>query len=89
MKASIADYGDVRGDLVLSGPLGDNTTFLVGGYYSTGHGIRNPGFSPEKGGQITANVRHDLDKGSILVFARYLNDHGQWLLPIPVVRDGD
>lgn len=89
VKASIADYGDVRGDLVLSGPLGDNTTFLVGGYYSTGHGIRNPGFSPEKGGQITANVRHDLDKGSILVFARYLNDHGQWLLPIPVVRDGD
>ena len=79
----------MRGDLVLSGPLGDNTTFLVGGYYSTGHGIRNPGFSPEKGGQITANVRHDLDKGSILVFARYLNDHGQWLLPIPVVRDGD
>ena len=22
------------------------------------------------------------------VFARYLNDHGQWLLPIPVIRDG-
>ena len=88
IKASIADYGDVRGDLVLSGPLGDNTTFLVGGYYSSGHGIRNPGFSPEKGGQITANVRHDLEKGSILVFARYLNDHGQWLLPIPVIRDG-
>lgn len=88
VKASIADYGDVRGDLVLSGPLGDNTTFLVGGYYSSGHGIRNPGFTAEKGGQITANVRHDLDKGSILVFARYLNDHGQWLLPIPVIRDG-
>ena len=50
---------------------------------------RNPGFTAEKGGQITANIRHDLDKGSILVFARYLNDHGQWLLPIPVIRDGD
>jgi outer membrane receptor protein involved in Fe transport len=30
-----------------------------------------------------------MDRGSILVFARYLNDRGQWLLPIPVVRDGD
>jgi iron complex outermembrane receptor protein len=89
VKAGITDYGDVRGDLVLSGPLGENTSFMVGGYYSSGHGIRNPGFSAEKGGQITANVRHDLDKGSILVFARYLNDHGQWLLPIPVVRDGN
>lgn len=89
VKASVTDFGDVRGDLRLSGPLGDNTTFMVGGYYSSGHGIRNPGFTAEKGGQITANIRHDLDKGSILVFARYLNDHGQWLLPIPVIRDGD
>lgn len=89
VKASITDYGDLRGDMLLSGPLGENTSFMVGGYYSSGEGIRSPGFTAEKGGQITANVRHDLDKGSILVFARYLNDRGQWLLPIPVIRDGD
>lgn len=89
LKAGIADYGDVRGDFRLSGPLGSDTTFLVGGYYSSGRGIRSPGFTAEKGGQITANVRHDLGNGSILVFARYLNDRGQWLLPIPVIQDGD
>lgn len=89
VKASITDYGDLRGDMLLSGPLGENTSFMVGGYYSSGEGIRSPGFTAEKGGQITANVRHDLDKGSILVFARYLNDRGQWLLPIPVIRDGN
>ncbi|MGH6694016.1 TonB-dependent siderophore receptor [Sphingopyxis sp.] len=88
VKASITDYGDLRGDMLLSGPLGENTSFMVGGYYSSGEGIRSPGFTAEKGGQITANVRQDLDKGSILVFARYLNDRGQWLLPIPVIRDG-
>lgn len=89
VKGSITDFGDIRGDMLLSGPLGDNTTFMVGGYYSSGHGIRNPGFTAEKGGQITGNIRHEFDKGSILVFARYLNDHGQWLLPIPVIRDGN
>jgi len=89
VKGSITDYGDIRGDMRLSGPLGDNTTLMVGGYYSSGHGIRNPGFTAEKGGQITGNIRHDFDKGSLLVYARYLNDHGQWLLPIPVVRDGN
>jgi len=89
VKASITDYGDLRGDMLLSGPLGENTSFMVGGYYSSGHGIRNPGFTAEKGGQITGNIRHDFDKGSLLVYARYLNDHGQWLLPIPVVRDGN
>ncbi len=52
VKASVTDFGDVRGDLRLSGPLGDNTTFMVGGYYLSGHGIRNPGFTAEKGGQI-------------------------------------
>ena len=89
VKASITDYGDLRGDMLLSGPLGENTSFMVGGYYSSGHGIRNPGFTADTGGQITGNIRHDFDKGSLLVYARYLNDHGQWLLPIPVVRDGN
>ncbi|BBB07246.1 TonB-dependent siderophore receptor [Sphingopyxis sp. EG6] len=89
VKASVTDYGDLRGDLLLSGPLGENTSFMVGGYYASGNGIRDPRFTAEKGGQITGNIRHDLDKGSILVFARYLNDRGQWLLPIPVIRDGD
>ena len=89
VKGSITDYGDIRGDIRLSGPLGDNTTFMVGGYYSSGNGIRDPRFTAEKGGQITGNIRHDFGKGSLLVFARYLNDHGQWLLPIPVVRDGN
>jgi outer membrane receptor protein involved in Fe transport len=89
VKGSITDYGDIRGDMRLSGPLGDNTTFMVGGYYSSGNGIRDPRFTAEKGGQITGNIRHDFGKGSLLVFARYLNDHGQWLLPIPVVREGN
>jgi iron complex outermembrane recepter protein len=62
---------------------------MIGGYYSSGHGIRNPGFTAEKGGQITANVRHELGNGSVLIFARYLNDRGQWLLPIPVVQNGN
>ncbi len=60
---------------------------MVGGYYAAGNGIRDPEFTAEKGGQITANVRHKLDKGSLLLFGRYLNDRGQWLLPIPVIQD--
>lgn len=89
VKTSVTDYGDVRGDLRLSGPLGDNTTFMVGGFYNAGRGIKSQGFTVEKGGQITANVRHDLEKGSILLFGRYLNDYGQWLLPVPIVQQGN
>ncbi len=87
-KLSATDYGEWRGDATLSGPLGPETSVLVGGYYSRGDGIRSPRFAADRGGQITANLRHRFDGGSVLVFARYLNDRSQWLLPIPVVQNG-
>jgi iron complex outermembrane receptor protein len=87
-KFSATDFGEARADAWVSGPLGANTTAMIGGYYAQSHGIRNPQFSSEKGGQITANVRHDFGDGSLLVYGRYLNDHGQWLLPNPVQQDG-
>lgn len=88
-KVSYTDYDEVRGDAWISGPLGDDTGFMVGGYYAQGNGIRDPQFRAEKGGQVTANIHHDFgDRGSVEVYARYLNDRGAWLLPIPVVTDG-
>lgn len=88
-KLSVTDFGDVRGDAYASGPLGENTGYMVGGYYAAGSGIRDPEFTAEKGGQISANVHHQLGTGSVLVFGRYLDDRGQWLLPIPIVQEGD
>ncbi len=87
-KVSYTDFGEVRGDAWVSGPLGENTGFMIGGYYAQGNGIRDPQFRAEKGGQITANIRHEFDnRGSVEIYARYLNDKGQWLLPIPIVSN--
>jgi len=87
-KVSYTDYGEIRGDAWVSGPLGENTGFMVGGYYAQGNGIRDPQFRAEKGGQITANIRHEFDnRGSVEIYARYLNDKGQWLLPIPILSN--
>jgi iron complex outermembrane recepter protein len=88
-KASYTDYDELRGDAWVSGPLGQDTGFMLGGYYARGNGIRDPRFRAEKGGQVTGNIRHDFgNQGSIEVYGRYLNDHGQWLLPIPIVQNG-
>lgn len=87
-KISATDFGEVRGDAWVSGPIGEHTTAMIGGYYAQSNGIRDPQFRAEKGGQITANIRHDFGEGSLLVYGRYLNDHGQWLLPIPVTQNG-
>lgn len=90
LEGSITDYGEYRADGYVSGPLGDNTGFMIGGFYRQGTGVRDPQFDAEKGGQITANIRHDFGaNGTILVYARYLNDRGQWLLPVPVIQNGE
>ncbi len=88
-KVSYTDYDEIRGDAWVSGPLGEDTGFMIGGYYAQGNGIRDPQYRAEKGGQITANIHHDFgNRGSVEVYARYLNDRGQWLLPIPIIQDG-
>jgi len=87
-KVSYTDFGEIRGDAWLSGPLNEDTGFMIGGYYAQGNGVRAPQFRAEKGGQVTANIHHDFaGRGSVEIYARYLNDHGQWLLPIPVVSN--
>jgi iron complex outermembrane recepter protein len=89
IEGSYADYNEGRIDGYVSGPLGENTGFMMGGFYHQSHGIRDPQFTAEKGGQFTANVSHDFNNdSSVLVYARYLNDRGQWLLPIPIVQNG-
>lgn len=88
-KISVTSFSEVRGDGYVSGPIGQRTSLLAGGYYATSQGIRDPQFQAEQGGQFTINAHHDLDRGEILVFGRFLSDRGQWLLPIPVIQDGN
>lgn len=88
-KLSVTDFGELRMDGFASGKIADRTYAMVGGYYADSHGVRDPRFEAERGGQVTANVRHDFDAGSVLVFGRYLNDVGQWLLSVPVVQNGN
>lgn len=89
VKASVTDFGDKRFDTVISGPLGDDTGFMVGGFYHSGDGLRDAGFTAEEGGQISANITHDFGAGKVTVWGRYLNDRGAWLLPIPVIQNAD
>jgi len=88
VKIGLFSDGERRADAWLSGPLAPTTHFMVGGYYSAGDGVRSPGFDADRGGQISANLRHDFAGGSLLLFGRYLNDRSQWLLPIPVEQHG-
>lgn len=89
IKASLTSFGEKRVDAVFSGPINESTTYMVGGFYRTSDGIRSAQFNSERGGQLTAKITHEMDRGKFSIFARHLDDNVAWLLPIPVLSDAE
>lgn len=83
-----SDFGRVRYDGHYAGPISDNWSFSVGGFYRTDDGVRDPGFTANEGGQGSVNLTYDPGDGSELnVYARYVNDRNLFYLPIPLGLD--
>ena len=82
VKYTTSDYDLRRFDGYLSGQLADEFYYMIGGYLTSSPGIRDAGFNSDEGNQITVNLTKDLDNGSINVFHRQTDDHGQWYLPV-------
>lgn len=89
LRLTTTDYGTRRADGWLSGPLGGDTVFAVGGFYRTSDGIRNTQFPADRGGQITVNLTHRLDRGSLTAYVRYTRDRNAFYTGAPLVADGD
>ena len=60
----------------------------VGGFYRDSDGVRNPQFPSDKGGQLTATLTKDWDNGSLVFWARGLDDKNQFITPIPLIQTG-
>ena len=78
------DYDTTRVDFDYGGPISDKTRFFVGGFYRSGEGIRNSGVTSEKGGQLRANITHELDNGFVRLSFKHLDDQTPTTLPVPV-----
>ncbi|MDE2158033.1 MAG: TonB-dependent receptor plug domain-containing protein, partial [Burkholderiales bacterium] len=59
-----------------------------GGFYRQSNGVRDPQFKADDGGQFTATLAHDMDNGSIMLYARVLDDKNQFITPIPMIQTG-
>lgn len=82
VKYTTSDYDLRRFDGYLSGEIGDELYYMIGGYISSSPGIRDAGYNSDEGNQFTINLTKDLDNGSINIFHRQTDDHGQWYLPV-------
>jgi outer membrane receptor protein involved in Fe transport len=85
-KLSTGTSSLYRADMNLSGALvQDKLFFNIGGFYRVDNGVRNPGYQGDRGGQLKLNLKYNInDHGSVKFFYKKLDDHNQFLLPIPL-----
>lgn len=89
-KIEYADYGFVRQDAFISGPLGRNLTGAIGGFYRRSDGIRDTGYTADRGGQVRGNLIYTSNdrKTTLRADALLINDRTAFYqnLPISVQR---
>ncbi|MEL7488159.1 MAG: TonB-dependent receptor plug domain-containing protein, partial [Pseudomonadota bacterium] len=83
------DFGHRRVDVNYAGPISDDTTFSVGGFYRVSDGVRDPGFRADEGGQIRGSVTKTFDRGEVTFNAGYINERNLFLLAIPLDLDAN
>jgi iron complex outermembrane recepter protein len=74
-----------RGDINFGGPLSDNLTYNIGGFYRQSEGPQYPGYASNFGGQIKGNLVYKYGAGSLKLLVKVLNDHNLTAEGIPTL----
>ena len=89
LRVEWGDFGHRRIDANYAGPISEDTTFSIGGFYRVADGVRDPGFRADEGGQLRGSITKDFDRGEFTVNAGYVNDRNTFLLAIPLDLDSN
>lgn len=82
------DYNNFRTDMDYGAQIGQGLYFHAGGFYRTGEGVRETGFNANNGGQIKFNLTKEFERGTVTVYAKFLNDRAAAFMPMPVKVTG-
>lgn len=89
LKLTTADYGQLRGDVWVGGPIADGWRFSAGGYYNKDQGIRDPGPTANDGGQGRIIISKNFARGAISFGVKYMEDNNFFFDAIPLIRTAD
>lgn len=89
VKLELGDYDHYRTDFWYGTPVAEGLSAYVGGFYREDNGVRDPGFTANKGGQIRVGVVKTWDKGSLDVNFKRIDDTVGFYLPVPILSDND
>jgi len=87
--ATYGSEGSERVDVFESGKITDGWYGSIGGYYWQSNGIRNPQYTAYQEQQLTATLKHDLDNGSVVFWARTLHAHDLWVADFPYTQSNN
>lgn len=83
-KFEVGDYNHYRFDGFWGTPVGEDAFIAVGGFYRENDGVRDPGFTANKGGQIRLSAGKRFEDGEIFADLKHMNDRVAFLLPVPL-----
>jgi len=89
VKLELGDYDHYRTDFWYGTPVAEGLSAYVGGFYREDNGVRDPGFTANKGGQIRVGVVKTWDKGSLDVNFKRIDDTVGFYLPVPILSNND
>jgi outer membrane cobalamin receptor len=89
LALTLGSEGMYRVDGFYSGPISQDWYMSIGGFYRDSNGIRSPQFPADVGGQLTGTLSHTMDNGTIMFYARVLNDKNLFITDVPLSVSAD
>jgi outer membrane receptor protein involved in Fe transport len=83
VKATVGEDGLFRTDFWYGAPMGEWKA-SVGGFYRNETGVRDPGFTGNRGGQLRATLSRDFDRGSLWFDLKRMDDTVVFYTGIPM-----
>ncbi|WP_432671225.1 TonB-dependent receptor domain-containing protein [Flavobacterium sp. SM2513] len=82
--------GDLyRGDFWVGTPVANDWKLAVGGFFRSASGVRDPGFTGNKGGQFRATLAREWEKSSFSFDVKNMDDSVIFYTGIPMTFDED
>ena len=78
------DYEEYRLDFDYGAKITDSLRFHVGGFYRTGEGPRDVGYTALKGGQVKVNITKEFAGGYVRFYGKLLDDRAPAYMQAPI-----
>lgn len=78
-----------RVDAWVGTPIAKGWGLGIGGFYRNEDGVRDPGYTANKGGQIRADLVGELDRGHVRLSYKRLDDRAIFYTGVPLTKDED